>query len=75
MEVFYTFSGLKLNNSKSEIFFTGINRVGLEELQKETSFKLGTLPIRYLGVPLVTKKLTAGDCATLVEKITARITC
>ena len=34
---------------------------------------MGSLPVRYLGVPLVTRKLTANDCAPLVEKITARI--
>ena len=47
--------------------------IGLEEIHKVTGFKLGTLPVRYLGVPLATRKLR--DCATLVEKITARITC
>ena len=39
-----------------------------------TGFKLGILPVRYLGVPLVTRRLSARDCEPLVEKITARIT-
>jgi len=33
----------------------------------------GVLPVRYLGVPLISKRLTAGDCDALVSKITARI--
>jgi len=33
----------------------------------------GTLPVRYLGVPLITKRLSAVDCDTLVAKIISRI--
>jgi hypothetical protein len=33
----------------------------------------GKLPIRYLGVPLISSWLCAVDCDTLLEKITARI--
>ena len=36
-------------------------------------FKLGVLPVRYLGVPLVTRRLSERDCIPLVDKITARI--
>ena len=45
----------------------------MEEIQKETGFKIGTLPVRYLGVPLVTRRLTTKDCEPLVGKITTRI--
>ena len=34
---------------------------------------MGIMPVRYLGVPLVTRRLTANDNAPLVEKITVRI--
>ena len=47
----------------------------LEMIHKETGFKLGSLPVRYLGVPLVTRRLLVRDCEPLVEKITARIMC
>ncbi|GAV85611.1 LOW QUALITY PROTEIN: zf-RVT domain-containing protein, partial [Cephalotus follicularis] len=32
----------------------------------------GTLPMTYLGVPLITKRLSKVDCNPLVERITAR---
>ena len=38
-----------------------------------TGFRLGVLPVRYLGVPLVTRRLTDQDCLPLVEKISFRI--
>jgi hypothetical protein len=33
----------------------------------------GKLPIRYLGVPLLSKRLTAPDCDVLVSKIAGHI--
>lgn len=35
--------------------------------------ELGSFPVRYLGVPLVTRKLTESDCSPLIEKIKRRI--
>ncbi|GAV87790.1 LOW QUALITY PROTEIN: zf-RVT domain-containing protein, partial [Cephalotus follicularis] len=32
----------------------------------------GTLPMTYLGVPMITKRLSKADCNPLVERITAR---
>ena len=75
MKKFYFLSGLQLNCAKSEIFSTGITRNMLGEIHNETWFKIGTLPVRYLGVPLVTRRLTTKDCAPLVDRIVARITC
>jgi hypothetical protein len=33
----------------------------------------GKLPVRYVGVPLITTRLTAADCEGLVAKFTSRI--
>ncbi|GKC66612.1 hypothetical protein Tco_1099210 [Tanacetum coccineum] len=35
-------------------------------------FKEGTLPTKYLGVPLITKKLGVNDCKSLIDKIKGR---
>ncbi|KAL0302152.1 UNVERIFIED_CONTAM: hypothetical protein Scaly_3040900 [Sesamum calycinum] len=40
---------------------------------KYIGFPQGTLPVRYLGVPLITSKLSLADCAPLILKIEARI--
>ncbi|KAH0738381.1 hypothetical protein KY290_037086 [Solanum tuberosum] len=39
-----------------------------------TKYSLGTLPIRYLGLPLASKKWGKMECHQLVEKITERVT-
>jgi len=33
----------------------------------------GVLPVRYLGVPQISSRLTAADCQALIMKITSRI--
>jgi hypothetical protein len=33
----------------------------------------GTQPVRYLGVPLITKRMATADCDILVSKIAAQI--
>ena len=73
LKLFYTFSGLQLNNEKSEIFSSEINGAMMEEIQRVSGFKAGTLPVRYLGVPLVTRRLSMKDCSNLEDKIKARI--
>ena len=73
MQQFYFFSGLKLNNAKCELFSSSISRESLAEIHEMTGFKLGVLPVRYLGVLLVTRKLSERDCRPLVDRITTRI--
>ncbi|GKD77672.1 RNA-directed DNA polymerase, eukaryota, reverse transcriptase zinc-binding domain protein [Tanacetum coccineum] len=36
-------------------------------------FKEGKLPVRYLGVPLVTKKIGVADCKQLVDKVNQKL--
>ncbi|KAE8683567.1 hypothetical protein F3Y22_tig00111200pilonHSYRG00116 [Hibiscus syriacus] len=67
--LFILYSGLKLNASKCEIFTTGISANNLDSIINYSGFKHGTLPVRYLGVPLVTRKLTEKDCRSLLENI------
>ena len=58
LKLFYTFSGLQLNSAKSEIFSTRIKEEDLLEIQQVIGFRLGTLPVKYLGVPLITRQLS-----------------
>ncbi|XP_022774081.1 uncharacterized protein LOC111316376 [Durio zibethinus] len=70
LKQFYTYSGLQLNSAKNELYYTGIPGTELEEILKV--HKMGKLPVRYLGVPLVARRLTMTDCMPLIERITAR---
>jgi hypothetical protein len=39
----------------------------------ELKLNAGHLPVRYLGVPLISTKLFASNCGALLDKITRRI--
>ncbi|XP_021734864.1 uncharacterized protein LOC110701538 [Chenopodium quinoa] len=45
------------------------------KLLQNSGFCEGTLPFKYLGVNVGTKKLSRDDCQCLIDKITARIRC
>lgn len=59
--MFHRFSGLKLNAAKSELYAAGMN-----PNRQSTEFQIRSLPVRYLGVPLTSRKLTS-------EKVKERI--
>lgn len=66
-------SGLKANPSKSSVFLAGVAEDVKQNILNTLHMPEGTLPVRYLGVPLITKRLTSIDCEALVNKITARV--
>ncbi|XP_021730848.1 uncharacterized protein LOC110697775 [Chenopodium quinoa] len=61
-------SGLSANLDKSEVYFGGVSVDVHKELREILSFSQGTIPFRYLGVPLSSKKLIIVQCRPLVEK-------
>ncbi|GJT51379.1 hypothetical protein Tco_0977536 [Tanacetum coccineum] len=54
---FSSVSGMFPNLNKSSIFFGSMNSVEKQRIVEVMQFQEGTLPTKYLGVPLVTKKL------------------
>ncbi|KAE8663142.1 hypothetical protein F3Y22_tig00113096pilonHSYRG00099 [Hibiscus syriacus] len=50
----------------------GYNRKNISP-REITGFKIAKLPVRYLGIPLVTKKMAEKDCQCLIEKIRAKL--
>ena len=70
MEEFSECSGLEINKDKSNIFAGGkLPLRDLDEIKSTFGFPLGTLPVRYLGVPLDSKKLNIVHYSPLIEKI------
>lgn len=67
-------SGLQANLSKSALYFGGVSEVVREQIQQMLGYSLGTLPFRYLGIPLSTKKLNVIQWHPVIGKIVAKIT-
>ncbi|XP_019226216.1 PREDICTED: uncharacterized protein LOC109207700 [Nicotiana attenuata] len=72
---FYEASGLQANAEKSSVYLAGISNAQRQDILQELGYPEGTLPFKYLGVPLASKKLSIIQCWPLVEKITQKINC
>ncbi|XP_022891863.1 uncharacterized protein LOC111406714 [Olea europaea var. sylvestris] len=69
---FKTLSRLIPNPDKSNLFASGVSTYLKDQLLDILGYKEGVLPVRYLGVPLISTKLRALDCKMLVDRIIAR---
>lgn len=73
LDIFSSWSGLYPNKSKSEIFISGGDQSIRNRILWAFGFQEGKLPVRYLGVPIISSRLNKADCIDLTNRITARI--
>ncbi|XP_074283433.1 uncharacterized protein LOC141607982 [Silene latifolia] len=76
LRVFSSFSrayGLSMNSSKSEVYYNGVGQQLKDDIQWATGFVEGSMPFRYLGVPIKVGRLTKSECNTIAEKMVSRI--
>ncbi|XP_048612051.1 uncharacterized protein LOC125586235 [Brassica napus] len=66
-------SGLAVSVQKSSFFASGITEAETDLIKFSTGMPMGTLPVRYLGVPLCTKKLSLLNCEGLLQQIKSRL--
>lgn len=71
LENFAGWSGLSMNRDKTQLFHAGLSQEETTALQYY-GFPIGSLPIRYLGLPLMSRKLKIGEYAPLLDKLIAR---
>ncbi|KAL2232501.1 UNVERIFIED_CONTAM: hypothetical protein Sindi_1430100 [Sesamum indicum] len=70
---FAEWSGLRLNIQKSHLIISRSALERKEQLLSILGFQEGQLPMRYLGLPLISSRLSISDCQPLLSKIDARI--
>lgn len=70
---FHYVTGRQANVSKSKVFYSGESQSTKEDRSSILGFQLAGLPIKYLGLPLVSTRLKYVDCLPLSEKICNRI--
>ncbi|GJX88337.1 retrovirus-related pol polyprotein from transposon TNT 1-94 [Tanacetum coccineum] len=73
LEEFKNVSGLVPSLSKSTAFFCNVTSHVKQSILHIMPFSEGTLPVIYLGVPLISTRLFNRDCKFLVEKAKNRI--
>ncbi|KAL2250081.1 UNVERIFIED_CONTAM: putative mitochondrial protein [Sesamum indicum] len=73
LDRFADWSGLRLNVEKSHIIISRSAQNVREELLAVLGFQEGQLPMRYLGLPLISSRLSIADYQPLLSKIDTRI--
>ncbi|KAJ6978394.1 hypothetical protein NC653_026709 [Populus alba x Populus x berolinensis] len=73
MDSFSNLSGLNINHAKSFVYLSSVDDALKTSICNHLGIQLGTLPVRYLRVPLISTRLTHADFVPLVEHILARI--
>ncbi|KAL2248033.1 UNVERIFIED_CONTAM: hypothetical protein Sindi_2655600, partial [Sesamum indicum] len=73
LDRFAVWSGLRLNVQKSHLIISRSAQGLRDEMLTALGFQEGVLPMRYLGLPLLSSRLTIADCRPLLMKIDKRI--
>ena len=72
-EVFEGWSGLRISLEKSTIYMAGIEEAEKRSIMKNFPFAVGELPVRYLGLPLMTQSMRQQDCLPLLKRIRSKV--
>ena len=68
-------SGLVMNKDKSLMFFANVHEDVITSSSALSGFQRGSLPIKYLGLPLISTKLSARDCSQIIMRTRDKIDC
>ncbi|KAL2246358.1 UNVERIFIED_CONTAM: hypothetical protein Sindi_2904000, partial [Sesamum indicum] len=74
LDRFLEFSGLRLNVQKIHLIISYSAQEVKDQMLEILEFQEGHLPMKYLGLPLISSRLSIPDCQPLISKIDACIT-
>lgn len=72
-EGFAKWSGLNISIEKSTVYMAGVEAEEKSRILENFPFAEGSLHVRYLGLPLMTKSMRRQDYMPLVERVRSRI--
>ena len=72
LDDFSNLLGLKINNNKSVVYFRG-NTPHRKWITTHLELNAGELLVRYLGLPFISKRLSAKECSPLLQAVGQRL--
>lgn len=73
IQSFTDVSGLAVSITKTSFFSCGIKQPEIDRIISDTGITHGILPVRYLGIPLCTKKLSLENCEPLLQQVKKKV--
>lgn len=73
LDNFRAISGLSMNRDKFILFFAGLSQYEIH-LYPSFGYQMGYFPVRYLGLPLLHRKLRKVDYSPLTDKVRDKFT-
>nr|GEU85081.1 hypothetical protein [Tanacetum cinerariifolium] len=73
LDKFNNVSGLKPNMSKSTIFFGNVKMEDHRKILNVMPFTVVKFHVKYLGVPLITKRLSMEECKQILDKVKNKV--
>lgn len=73
LDKFSRISGLHINADKSLCFLSNVSNEQTALITSCLGFQMGSYPAKFLGVPLITSKLSLADCYPLLERIKCKM--
>ncbi|KAL0405114.1 UNVERIFIED_CONTAM: hypothetical protein Slati_3825300 [Sesamum latifolium] len=73
LDLFASLSGLHVNPGKSQLILSKAAHTERTQLLQLLGFQEGILPVRYLGLPLISSRLSLAACRPLLQKIDDRV--
>ncbi|KAL0289916.1 UNVERIFIED_CONTAM: Retrovirus-related Pol polyprotein from type-2 retrotransposable element R2DM [Sesamum radiatum] len=70
---FATMSGLRVSPTKSQLILSRSSQAERQQILDMMGFQEGNLPITYLGVPLVSSRLSVAVCYPLIQKVDRKL--
>lgn len=62
LDIFYTMTGLKVNQQKSDMMTAGLSSSQVNDLCSKTGLRCSNDTLTYLGLPLCTARITTTQC-------------
>lgn len=71
LDDFASWSGLRINPQKSQLFCAGVDEIEAFTMY-QYGYATGTFPVRYLGLPLMSRKLKINEYEPLLDLLAKR---
>jgi hypothetical protein len=71
LQAFHCMTGLTINQFKSSLLVTGVSDLQATALQQHSGLSCMVNDMKYLGLPLISKRISKADCLPLYFKISS----